>query len=139
MRYKLDHGSHSVYSLQYHLIQVVKYRREIFDDPMIVDYLKQRVREISETFGVNVINQECDRDHIHILFRSKPVLDIPRYVNALKTNTSREIRRNFPQVEKKLWKKTFWSPSYFLATTGEVTLDILKQYVESQGKNEDQN
>ena len=61
---------------------------------------------------------------------AKPTLNIPKYINALKI-TSREIRRKFPEVKRKLWKNVFWSPSYFLATTGQVTLDVLKKYVES--------
>ena len=99
----------------------------------IVDFLKQKTKEISTTFGVTIINQECDKDHVHIIFKAKPTLNIPRYLNALKTITSREIRRNFPEVKEKLWKDAFWSPSYFLATTGQVTLDQLKKYVENQG------
>jgi putative transposase len=136
MKYKLDRGAHSVYALQYHFVQVVKYRREVFLNEGITDYLKQKTKEISTTFEVEIIDQECDTDHIHIIFKTKPTLNIPKYINALKTITSREIKRNFPEVRAKLWKNAFWSPSYFLATTGQVTLDQLKRYVESQGKNE---
>ena len=134
MRYKLDKGAHSVYSLQYHLILVVKYRREVFTSNRIVDFLKQKIHEISETFDVDVLAVECDKDHVHILFKAKPTLNIPKYINALKTIASREIRRNFPEVKAKLWKNMFWSRSYFLATSGQVTLDVLKRYVESQGE-----
>ena len=136
MKYKLDHRGHSVYSLQYFGPQSQSQVWQTFDNLEIIDYLKQRIREISETFDVKVINQECDLDHIHILFRSKPTLDIPRYVNALKSNTSKEIKRKFPEVKKKLCENVMWSQSYFLATTGEVTLNILKEYVENQRKNE---
>jgi putative transposase len=128
MEYKLDKGAHSVYALQYHLVQVVKYRRKVFTNDAIVDFLKQKVKEISSTFDVEIINQECDKDHIHIIFKAKPTLNIPKYLNALKTITSREIKRNFPEVGK----NAFWSPSYFITTTGQVTLDQLKKYVDSQ-------
>lgn len=94
--------------------------------------MKQKVKEISTTFAVEVLNIECDKDHFHMIFKAKPTLDIPKYVNAIKTITSREIQRNFPEVKKELWKGVLWSPSYFLATTGQVTLDVLKKYVESQ-------
>lgn len=53
-------------------------------------------------------------------------------VNAVKTITSREIQRKFPGVRKVLWKGKMWSPSYFLATSGQVTLPVLMKYVESQ-------
>ena len=132
MKYKLNKGAHSVYALQYHLVQVVKYRRNVFTSDDVVDFLKQKTKEISSSFEVEIINQECDKDYIHIIFKAKPTLDIPKYINAMKTITSREIRRNFPEVKDKLWKDAFWSPSYFLTTTGQTTLDQLKKYVDNQ-------
>jgi len=69
----------------------------------IVNFLKQKVREISESPEVNVLNIECDEDHFHMIFRAKPTLDTPKYVNAIKTITSREIRRNYPEINEKLW------------------------------------
>ena len=104
MKYK-DKGAHSVYSLQYHLVFVIKYRREVLTKNKIIDFLKQKIHEISNTFDVDVLAIECDKDHVHILFKTKPTLNIPKYINALKTITSREIRRN-----------------------------VLKRYVESQGE-----
>jgi putative transposase len=134
MKYKLDSGAHSVYALQYHLVQCVKYRRQIFDNDGIISLLKQKIMEISDTFHVTVIDIGCDRDHYHMLFRAKPALDIPKYMNAIKTITSREIKRNFPKVKQKLWGEAFWSPSYFLATSGQVMLEQLKRYVDGQGE-----
>ena len=134
MQYKLDRGAHSVYTLQYHLVQVVKYRKRAFDNEKVIDLLKQKIHEISTTFQVEVIDIGCDIDHFHMIFRSKPTLDIPKYLNTIKTITSREIRRTFPELKEKLWGDAFWSPSYFLATTGQVTLEQLKKYVDNQGK-----
>lgn len=134
MKYELDKGRHSVYALQYHFVQCVKYRRKALVNEAIVDLLKQQVKKISESFGVTVLNIEADKDHFHLLFKAHPKLEITKYINAIKTITSREIQRNFPEIKKMLWKKVFWSPSYFIATTGQVTLDILMKYVEEQGK-----
>ncbi len=132
MSYEVDKGAHSVYSLYYHFIQVVKYRRKVFVNGAIVNFLKTKTREIAETFDVDILEIECDKDHFHMLFKSTPLLNIPQFVNAIKTITSREIQRNFPDVKKELWKGKFWSPSYFIATSGQVTLDVLKRYVDSQ-------
>lgn len=134
MHYDLDHGSHAVYSLQYHFVQCVKYRRPALSDPKIVDFLKSKIHSISKTFDVEVLNIECDKDHFHMIFTAKPTLELSKYINTIKTITSREIQKNFPEVKQLLWKNAFWSRSYFLATTGQVTLDILKKYVENQGK-----
>ena len=134
MQYKLKRGAHSVYTLQYHLVQVVKYRKKVFDNDKLIDLLKQKIHDISTTFQVEVIDIGCDLDHFHMIFKSKPTLEIPKYLNAIKTITSREIRRTFPNVKEKLCGEAFWSPSYFLATTGQVTLEQLKKYVENQGE-----
>ena len=132
MSYDLDKGAHSVYSLYYHFIQVVKYRRKVFINDELVDFLKTKVREIADRFNVEVVSMECDKDHFHMLFKGTPVLKITEFVNAVKAITSREIQRKFPGVRKVLWKGKMWSPSYFLATSGQVTLPVLMKYVESQ-------
>ncbi|NPE31625.1 IS200/IS605 family transposase, partial [Methanococcoides sp. SA1] len=94
MKYKLDKESHSVYSLQYHFVQCVKYKRDALVNPLVIDSLKQTIYNISENFEVEVLNIECDKDHFHMIFKSKPTLEIPKYINAIKTISSREIRRN---------------------------------------------
>ncbi len=95
-------------------------------DEKLIDFLKQKAREISESFEVEIIDLECDKDHFYMIFKSKPTLDIPKYINALKTISSRELQRRFPEIKRQLWKGVLWSPSYFLATTCQVTLDVLK-------------
>ncbi|PTD93968.1 IS200/IS605 family transposase [archaeon SCG-AAA382B04] len=133
MRYDLKSSSHSVYSLNYHLILVVKYRRKIFTNQGIIDELKERTRNIAKNYDIQIANQEVDKDHMHILFSSKPTSNLTKFINALKTGTSKSIRHRF-DVEDKLWNNVFWSDSYCLITTGEVTLGQLKKYVESQGE-----
>ena len=133
MKYKLDKGSHSVYSLNFHFVQCIKYRKKVLGNEKIVDTLKTQINNISRNFEVEVLGIEPDQDHFHMLFKCKPTLDIPKYINAIKCITSREIQRNFPKIKTKLWKGVFWSPSYFLATSGQVTLDVLKSYVDRQG------
>ena len=131
--YKLDKTGNAVFSLCYHLIVVVKYRQKVFVDDAIISDIKTIMCNISDKFGVKIIEQECGVDHIHILFKSMPTLDMTKFVNVLKGNSSRNIRKNHKNFLKdKLWGDSFWSPSYFLATTGNVTIDILKKYVENQ-------
>ena len=83
---------------------------------------------------MDIINQECDEDHTHILFKARPTTDLSKFVNSLKGSTSKAIQHRYPEVKEKLWKGKFWSPSYCLITTGQVTLDQLKRYVENQGE-----
>ncbi|WP_338826098.1 IS200/IS605 family transposase ISMba18 [Moorella thermoacetica] len=135
MKYNLDKGCHAVYNLRFHYVACVKYRRKVLT-PEISDFLKQVNLSVAEKFGVQIIEQETDRDHIHILFASKPQIQLSKFINSLKSVSARLIFRKFPEVKKQLWGGHFWSPSYFLATVGEVKLEDVKRYVQSQGDQE---
>ena len=133
MSYSFDKGTNGIYSLHYHFITCVKYRKPVFERDDIVSDLKQVVEQISSEYGVTVIEQECGKDHIHVLFKCTPTLNFKDYIQALKGRTARYLRSKYSDyLSTLLWGKHFWSPSYFLATTGNVTIDVLKQYVESQ-------
>jgi putative transposase len=111
----------------------VKYRQKVFEDEVMISDLKTIVDTIAGDFDVEIIEQECGDDHLHILFRAKPTLDITKFINIIKGRSSRMLRDKHKDFLKdKLWGDSFWSPSYFLATTGNVTIDILKNYVENQ-------
>lgn len=131
--YELDKGTNGVYSLNYHFITCVKYRQKVFTDDKIIERLKDIIINISQEFDVKVIEQECGEDHLHLLFRCKPTLNFKDYIQALKGRSARLLRKEFAELLKdKLWGDNFWSPSYFLATTGNVTLDVLMNYVQNQ-------
>lgn len=131
---------HRVYSIILHLIVVVKYRQKVFTEENIINDLKSKLKEISNNFEVEIIEQECGIDHIHLLISIKPTLYITKYINALKGHSSRYIRKKYKDfLKNKLWGDNFWSPSYFLASSGNVSIDTLKKYIENQrNKNSDE-
>ena len=131
--YHLDKTNNCVFSLCYHFITVVKYRQKVFTEDNIISDLKVIMDKIALEFEVDIIEQECGEDHIHMLFRTKPTLDMTKFINILKGRSSRELREKYKNfLKNKLWGDSFWSPSYFLATTGNVTVDILKEYIQNQ-------
>lgn len=132
MKYQLDKGCHSVYSLRFHYVCCVKYRKKVLT-PEVSSRLKEINLGVAKKFGVQIIEQETDLDHIHVLFASKPQVQLSKFVNSLKSVSARILFREFPDLKKELWSGHFWSPSYFLASVGEVKLEDVKRYVESQG------
>ncbi|KKW12575.1 MAG: Transposase IS200-family protein [Candidatus Gottesmanbacteria bacterium GW2011_GWB1_49_7] len=135
MAYDFDKNSHSVYTLNYHLVQCVKYRRKILDFPEIIDELKSRTQNISGSYGIEILAIETDLDHVHILFKAKPQTDLLKFINNWKSATAKALRNRFDkQIKDKLWNNKFWSGSYCLITTGQTTLEQVKKYVESQGE-----
>jgi len=140
MTYTFDKNAHSVYTLNYHLVQCIKYRRKVLDFPEIIDELKMRTKSIAESYGCEVLAIETDLDHIHILFKAKPQTDLLKFINNWKSATAKVLRRKFAvKLKNKLWEDSFWSNSYCLITTGQTTLDQVKKYVESQKEKHDNN
>ena len=118
--------------LWYHCIFVVKYRRKVIDG-IISERLKQIFDAIAPTYNITLKEWNSGNDHVHILFRAHPKSEISKFINAYKSASSRLIKKEFPEIRKKLWKEYFWSRSYCLLTAGGAPLEIIKQYIESQG------
>ena len=130
---QLDTNNHSVFMLHYHLIMCIKYRNKVIDDN-ISNRLKEIFEKIAPAYNITLEEWNHDTDHVHILFKGQPNTEISKFINAYKSASSRLIKKEFPQIRKSLWKEMFWSQSFCLLTTGRVTVDIIKQYIMSQGK-----
>lgn len=128
----LETNNHSVFLMHYHLIMVVKYRRKVIDDA-ISGRLKNIFERIGSDYNITVDEWNHDKDHVHILFRGQPNSELSKFINAYKSASSRLIKKEFPAIRKQLWKEMFWSQSFCLITTGGVTVDIIRKYIESQG------
>ena len=129
---KLDSNNHSVFLMYYHLVFVVKYRRKVFDNEMS-DYAKDMFVKLGKKYNISLVEWNHDFDHIHILFKAHPNTELSKFINAYKSASSRMIKKEFPQVRKKLWKEMFWSRSFCLLTTGGSPIDVVKKYIENQG------
>mgnify|MGYP000883785339 FL=1 len=130
---KLDSNNHSVFLLYYHLVLVVKYRRKVIDDA-ISNRLKEIFEYIQSNYNITLQEWNHDKDHVHILFKAHPNSEISKFLNSYKSASSRLIKKEFPQIRKSLWKEYFWAKSFCLLTTGGAPIDIIKKYIESQGK-----
>lgn len=130
---KLDNNNHSVFMLHYQLIMCIKYRNKVIDDE-ISNCLKEIFERIASSYNITLEKWNYDTDHVHILFRGQPNTELSKFINAYKSASSWLIKKEYPQIRKSLWKEMFWSQSFCLITTGEATIDIIKQYIQSQGK-----
>ena len=119
--------------MNYHLTLVVKHRRKVISNK-IQDKLIEIFNYIAPNYNITLSEANGESDHIHILFKAHPNSEISKFINAYKSASSRLVKKLFPEIKEKLWKETFWSQSFFLATIGEVTLDVVENYINSQGE-----
>ena len=89
----LDNNTHSVFLLQYHLVFVVKYRRQVFDDG-ISSRAKEIFEYIAPNYNITLEEWNHDKDHVHVLFRGQPNSEISKFINAYKSASSRLIKKN---------------------------------------------
>ena len=124
---------HCVYRLDYHIVLVVKYRKQCITDE-IGTFLVDRSRIVAEAFGGDLIEGKADLDHLHLVISLPPAVCISDFVASLKNTTSRMVRKQYAEYLKQyLWGNSFWTDSYFISSTGGAALDIIMKYVESQG------
>lgn len=129
---ELDTNAHSVFLLHYHLILVVKYRRQVFTDE-ISERAKEIFEYIAPNYKIELVEWHHDKDHVHILFKGQPKTEMSKFINAYKSASSRLLKKEFPIIREQLWKEMFWSRSFCLLSSGGAPIDVIKQYIENQG------
>jgi len=123
---------HCVYDMKYHLVLVTKYRNKCFTSE-ILDRLEIICSNLCEKWDVEILEFGGEADHIHLMLGFNPTIMPSKFINSLKTVTSRLIRKEYAEHMKKYyWKPVLWSRAYCLLTAGGARLEKLKEYIENQ-------
>lgn len=127
-------GRHVVYDLHAHIVLTPKYRRKVMTQ-RVHDEIESVAREVCSNHEATLDEFNTDNDHAHLLVTYPPKVSLSRLIGSIKANSSRVLRsRHFEEVERALHGDHFWSPSYFVASTGGAPLEKVKRYVQDQGK-----
>lgn len=127
----VTHGRGYVYSLQYHIVWVTKYRKPVFIGKIESD-VKKYLNEMLKSLSMDVIAMEVMPDHIHLLVNCKPQLRLSDAVKILKGNIARWLFLSHPEIKEQLWGGHLWNPSYFVATVSNRSLEQVVGYINSQ-------
>jgi putative transposase len=125
--------AHSVYDIKYHVVWITKYRRKVLKGQVGLR-LRDLVRQICAANDVIIISGSVQADHVHLLLSVPPKLSVSKLLQLLKGRTSRKMLEEFEGLSREFWGRHLWARGYFAASTGNVTDEIIKQYIESQGK-----
>lgn len=125
---------HCVYNLSIHLVLVTKYRRKCFTAPML-DRLKELCEHVCGMWDIELKEFGGEADHVHLLLDIHPNMNPSRFVNNLKTVTSRLMRKEFSQhLGKYYWKPVLWTRAYCLISAEGAPLEVIKKYIQNQEK-----
>lgn len=128
------HKSHNLSVLMYHLVFPTKYRRLVVDD--VVDKLIREIcLEIGKRYEVHFVEIGTDKDHVHFLVQSVPMLAVTRIVTLIKSITARQVFEKMPDLKKRLWGSSLWTSGYYASTVGKHGNEtVIKKYVKEQGR-----
>lgn len=125
--------SHAVYDIKYHLVWITKYRKPVLYGE-VATRARDLIREICKAEDVEVVKGHIAKDHLHILVSVPPYVSVSKLVQMLKGKTSRKLLSEYRSLAKQFWGRHLWARGYFAATTGNMTDDVIAQYIEMQDK-----
>ena len=121
------------------MVFITKYRHPVLTERIESDII-QLCRGICQKNRSYLVEAKADlemKDHIHLLIDFAPDVSVSKLANTIKTVTSREIRKRFAtELKPYYWKPVFWKRGYGAVSGGGASLEVIKSYIQSQGKDD---
>jgi putative transposase len=124
--------SHSLYDLKVHFVWTVKYRKPILWGG-VAERTRELIREVCRSLDVEIISGHVARDHVHLFVSLPPHVSASRFMQAVKGKSAHHLLSEFKPLGKAFWGRHLWARGYFAASSGNVTDEVIKQYIEQQG------
>ena len=124
-------SSHAIYDIKYHIVWITKYRKSVMTGK-IASRTRELIRMICNTNDVQILSGHVSKDHIHLLVSAPPHLSVSKLVQYLKGNTSYKLQREFKELNKQYWGRHLWGRGYFAASSGNVTDEVIMEYIRNQ-------
>lgn len=122
-------GPHTKYKIEYHFVWITKYRFHVLNGDIALR-VREFVRQTCAAFEIEVLRGVVSKDHIHILVSAPPTMSPAEIMRRIKGRSSTKIFEEFPHIKKRYWGRHFWARGYFCVTAGELTKEMIKQYLE---------
>ena len=123
--------SHSVYDLKYHLVWITKYRKPVLVGP-IAERTRELIRQICKQQDIEIITGHVGKDHVHLFVSIPPHVSVSDAMQAIKGKSSWKMLSEFKGLAKQFWGRHFWARGYFAASSGNVTDEIIIEYINNQ-------
>ena len=128
-RYQL--GAHTKTDLKVHLVWIPKCRKRVLTGQVALR-VRAILRQLAIEHELEIITGKVASDHVHMFIQYKPHQDISKIVQGLKGISSRLMLQEFPHLRKQFWGRHFWARGYLAVSSGNITDEMIQQYIESQ-------
>ena len=117
--------SHAVYDIKYHLVWSTKYRKKVLYG-QVAERLRDFIREICKSNEIDIIKGSISKDHVHLF------LSVSKLVQSLKGKTSYKLLAEFKELGRAFWGRHLWGRGYSVASSGNVTDEVIMEYIATQ-------
>ena len=124
--------AHSVYDLKYPLVWITKYLKPVLQGQIALR-VRELIRQTCATMEVYIVSGHVSADHVHLLVSVPPNVAVSELVQRLKGRSSRRLLEEFGELSRQYWGQHLWARGYFAVSTGNVTDEIIRQYIDSHG------
>src|SRR5664279_4370922 len=129
-------SAHAVFDIKYHVVWITKYRYKVLRG-RVAERARDLIRQICEAREIVIVRGSVSPDHIHMLLSVPAHLAPSKVVQYIKGRSSRRLQDEFPELRKRYWGQHLWARGYFCATVGAVDEATIREYIESQKWDQD--
>ena len=122
-------GPHTKYKIEYHFVWITKYRYAVLRGD-IAERARDLIKQTCGTLDIEIIRGVVSKDHVHVLVSAPPTLSPSEMMRRIKGRSSSKLFEEFPHVKKRFWGCHFWARGYFCVTAGELTKEMIKEYLD---------
>ena len=126
-------SAHTRFDIKYHFVWTTKYRKPVLTGSVGIR-LRELVREVCRTNEIEILQGHVSRDHVHILVSAPPNMSASKIMQYVKGKSSRKLMMEFRHLNKQFWGRHMWARGYFVATSGNVTDEVILEYIRLQGQ-----
>lgn len=128
---KYRKSAHATFDLKYHLVWITKYRKKVLGGK-IGERVRDLIRKVCKNNDIEIIVGHVSKDHVHLLVSVPPHMSVSKTVQYIKGYTSRKLLMEYKELNKQFWGHHLWARGYFAASSGNVTDEIIIEYIGSQ-------
>ena len=126
-------SAHTRFDIKYHFVWTTKYRKSVLSGQVALR-LREVIREVCRTHEIEILQGHVSKDHVHILASAPPNMSASKIMQYVKGKSSRKLMMEFRHLNRQFWGRHMWARGYFVATSGNVTDEVIAEYIRLQGK-----
>jgi len=124
-------GAHTKSDLKVHLVWIPKYRKQVLTGEVALR-ARDLIRQIAAEHELEIISGKVARDHVHVFLSYRPTQKVSQIMQWLKGTSSRMLLQEYAHLRKKFWGRHLWARGYLAVSSGTITDEMIKQYIDEQ-------